>query len=114
MKNLLLSMSLALISISAMAQTFESGIGTFETPLGMDTTADIENPVSTVRDERFNRTEVNSPGGGITATAIGNLINVVSEGSNNTVVINATQTNSGNQAVTVDSNGMSRTATSGN
>jgi holdfast attachment protein HfaA len=47
-------------------------------------------------------------GGGTTtgtASAIGNSLNVVTVGNNNTVVVNSTQTNNGNQTATVDLNG---------
>jgi holdfast attachment protein HfaA len=40
-----------------------------------------------------------------TATAIGNQLNVVTLGNNNTVIVNATQTNSGNQTATNTVNG---------
>jgi holdfast attachment protein HfaA len=40
-----------------------------------------------------------------TATAIGNQLNVVTLGNNNTVVVNATQTNTGNQTATNTVNG---------
>ena len=39
------------------------------------------------------------------ATAIGNSLNVVTLGNNNTVVVNATQTNNGNQTATATVNG---------
>jgi holdfast attachment protein HfaA len=39
------------------------------------------------------------------ATAIGNSLNVVTLGNNNTVVVNATQTNNGNQTATTAING---------
>ena len=39
------------------------------------------------------------------ATAIGNQLNVVTLGNNNTVVVNATQTNNGNQTATTTING---------
>jgi len=39
------------------------------------------------------------------ATAIGNSLNVVTVGSNNTVVVNSTQTNTGNQTASVSLNG---------
>jgi holdfast attachment protein HfaA len=39
-----------------------------------------------------------------TATAIGNSLNVVTVGNNNTVVVNSTQTNNGNQTATTSSN----------
>jgi len=39
------------------------------------------------------------------ATAIGNQLNVVTVGNNNTVVVNSTQTNNGNQTANVSING---------
>ena len=42
-----------------------------------------------------------------TATAIGNSLNVVTYGNNNTVVVNSSQTNNGNQTATVTTNGSS-------
>ena len=42
-----------------------------------------------------------------TATAIGNSLNVVTVGNNNTVIVNSTQTNNGNQTATVTTNGSS-------
>jgi len=39
------------------------------------------------------------------ATAIGNSLNVVTVGSNNTVVVNSVQTNNGNQTASVSLNG---------
>lgn len=39
------------------------------------------------------------------ASAIGNSLNVVTVGSNNTVVVNSTQTNNGNQSASVSLNG---------
>jgi holdfast attachment protein HfaA len=38
------------------------------------------------------------------ASAIGNSLNVVTLGSNNTVIVDSTQTNTGNQTATVDLN----------
>ena len=40
-----------------------------------------------------------------TASAIGNSLNVVTVGNNNTVVVNSTQTNNGNQTATTTING---------
>jgi holdfast attachment protein HfaA len=40
-----------------------------------------------------------------TASAIGNSLNVVTNGNNNTVIVNSTQTNNGNQTATVSMNG---------
>jgi holdfast attachment protein HfaA len=42
-----------------------------------------------------------------TATAIGNSLNVVTVGSNNTVIVNSNQINNGNQTATVTTNGSS-------
>ena len=39
------------------------------------------------------------------ATAIGNSLNVITTGSNDTVIVNATQTNNGNQNASVSLNG---------
>lgn len=43
-----------------------------------------------------------TPASNSTATAIGNQLNVVTVGNWNTVVVNAQQTNNGNQTATVD------------
>jgi len=40
-----------------------------------------------------------------TASAIGNSLNVITAGSNNTVIVNSVQTNNGNQTATVNTNG---------
>ena len=40
-----------------------------------------------------------------TASAIGNSLNVVTVGTNNTVIVNSVQTNNGNQTATVSTNG---------
>ncbi len=42
-----------------------------------------------------------------TATAIGNSLNVITVGNNNTVVVNSSQTNNGNQSATASINGSS-------
>lgn len=94
--------TLALGFSSANAQTFEGNVSSFETPFGMRSVTDIDSPAGTRRDANFNRTQVDSPGWGFAATAIGNLINVQTDGNNNTVVINATQINNGAQNATID------------
>lgn len=94
--------TLALGLGSAHAKTFEGNVSSFETPFGMRSVTDIDSPAGTRRDANFNRTQVDSPGWGFAATAIGNLINVQTEGNNNTVVINATQINNGAQNATID------------
>lgn len=97
MKKILLLTSLLAAQSIAFAQTFEGNVNSFETPRGMNSITDIDSPVSTRRDSNFNRTVVNSQGVGFTATSIGNLISVENQGSNNTVIINATQVNKGSQ-----------------
>ena len=102
MKKLHLIIASLLIPAVAQAQTFEGNVSSFETPFGMRSVTDIDSPAATRRDENFNRTQVQSPGWGFTSTAIGNLINVQTEGNNNTVVINATQINNGSQHASID------------
>ncbi|HEX4844527.1 MAG TPA: hypothetical protein VFV57_12710 [Limnobacter sp.] len=92
-----LFLALLAVAPATQAQTFEGSGAIFETPFGMRSVIDIESPSTVRRDENFNRASVDAPGWGFTATAIGNLINVQTEGSNNTVIINATQVNSGMQ-----------------
>lgn len=43
--------------------------------------------------------------GGVSATSIGNSLNVVTIGNNNTVVVDSNQTNNGNQTATVSVDG---------
>lgn len=102
MKTTLTLLALMLAHGATNAQTFEGNVSSFETPFGMRSVTDIDSPAGVRRDENFNRTSVESPGWGFAATAIGNLINVQTEGSNNTVVINATQVNNGSQRATID------------
>ena len=94
--------TLALGFSSANAQTFEGNVSSFETPFGMRSVTDIDSPAGTRRDANLNRTQVESPGWGFASTAIGNLINVQTEGNNNTVVITATQINNGSQNASID------------
>jgi len=103
MKTIKLTLTALLLSApNVFAQTFEGNVSSFETPFGMRNITDIVSPAGTRRDENFNRTQVDAPGWGFTATAIGNLINVQTEGNNNTVVINATQINNGSQKASID------------
>ncbi|WP_370261397.1 hypothetical protein [Limnobacter sp.] len=102
MRHLLVLPFALLFHITSLAQTFEGNVSSFETPFGMRNVTDIDSPAGVTRDSRFNRTSVESPGWGFAATAIGNLINVQTEGNNNTVVINATQINNGSQRATID------------
>ena len=90
---------MATAATSAGAQTFESNTNGFETPLGMGSVQDIDSPAARTRDENFNRTVINMAGPQFVATAVGNLVNVNVTGNNNTVNLNVSQTNSGNQTV---------------
>jgi hypothetical protein len=101
-KTTVLIASLALHATATYAQTFEGSVNSFETPFGMRSVTDIDSPAGPRRDANFNRTQIESPGFGFSATAIGNLINVQTEGNNNTVVINATQINNSSQNATID------------
>lgn len=84
----------SLLPLSANAQTFESGGNRFETPIGMRSNQDIDLPAQSTRDENGNRVIIRS--NNRNSTSIGNLINVsIRDGKNNTVVINAHQTNYG-------------------
>jgi holdfast attachment protein HfaA len=94
----------ALMPAPANAQTFESNANTFETPMGMGSVTDIDSPTGVRRDQRFNLYEVQEPGWRFAVTSIGNLINVETNGSNNSIVINATQVNNGNQSASFASN----------
>jgi holdfast attachment protein HfaA len=88
----------------------------FETPLGLDSRAITSRPIGPRRDGRFNRTRTlgaNAAGAGggtgarigASATALGNNITVVTEGSGNTVTVNAEQNNTGSQSAIVVLNG---------
>jgi holdfast attachment protein HfaA len=86
----------------------------FETPLGLDSRAITSRPIGPRRDGRFNRTRTlgaNAAGRGTgarigaSATAIGNNITVITQGSGNTVIVNADQTNTGSQSAIVVLNG---------
>jgi len=94
------------------AQTMEDSISlTYEAPEGLASVGQMEAMVSNTRDANFNHivttgsiasggtgTSSTSSGG---ASAVGNLINVSVVGSNNTVIVNANQVNSGSQQAIV-------------
>lgn len=104
MKNLFHTLSaIALLAAVPVAhsQSFETSSNGFEVPVGMSSLSDIDNPVSSIRDANFNRLDINTPNMGFAVTTVGNLVNVVTSGSNNTVVVNADQVNSGNQVTTI-------------
>ena len=79
-------------------QTMEDVIsGKFEVPIRSVDANDSESMISSTRDSSLNKVVTTSPGWGYSASSIGNLVNVVAQGNNNTVVINASQINSGSQ-----------------
>ncbi|MBV9043804.1 MAG: holdfast anchoring protein HfaA [Alphaproteobacteria bacterium] len=109
-----------------------SNAANYNAPYGMNAGQENQAPNPTLRDLNGNLTAVNgqitsgnvgmnsgvgtasahagagTSGAGAAyggATAIGNQINVVTLGNNNTVVVNATQTNNGNQTATTTVNG---------
>jgi hypothetical protein len=101
---LLLSVAIVIGAAPAIAaaQTMEDSPSlTFEAPFGAKDAGDAEATVNSTRDASFNKIVTSSPGWGSSASAIGNLINVVEQGSNNTVIINASQINSGSQKAIV-------------
>jgi hypothetical protein len=88
--------------LSASAQTMEDAHSlTFEAPFGQRDAGEGETMINNVRDANLNKVVISSPGWGVSASALGNLINVVEQGSNNTVVINASQINKGSQQATI-------------
>lgn len=70
-----------------------------ETPLGFDSTGDVERGIRGNRDELGRKIEITGPYGSTLATALGNSISVEA-GAGATVVINAQQINRGNQKAT--------------
>lgn len=96
---LLILLSLATTPLLAIAQaTMEDSTSlSFEAPYGMRDAGDMEMMVNGTRDGALNKVVQASPGWGFSASAIGNLVNVVTTGSNNTVVLNTNQINKGSQ-----------------
>ncbi len=91
-----------LISVSSYAQTtMEGPFNSFEMSFSAGEIGVAENMTNSTRDSNMNRTVINNGGIGATASSIGNLVNVVTTGSGNTVVVNAKQVNSGNQTAIV-------------
>lgn len=96
--QLLLLLPLAATSYTASAQTMEDSSSlTFEAPFGTHDAGDMDLMANGTRDSALNKVVTSAPGWGFTATAIGNLVNVVTQGSNNTVVLNTNQMNKGSQ-----------------
>lgn len=126
------------VTSAAQAGDF-SNASTYNAPFGMQAGQENQAPNATLRDANGNLTAINgqitsgSIGAGAsasgaasahsgvgtsgagtafgTATAIGNQLNVVTLGNNNTVVVNATQTNNGNQTAVNTVNGQTATNT---
>ena len=95
---------LSLLASSSYAQsTLEGPFNSFEISLIKNELGGIDSMVSNTRDGSFNRSSVNTPGFGINASALGNLVNVVTSGVANTVVINSQQFNTGHQTAIVTS-----------
>jgi hypothetical protein len=80
---LLLSVAIVIGAAPAIAaaQTMEDSPSlTFEAPFGAKDAGDAEATVNSTRDASFNKIVTSSPGWGSSASAIGNLINVVEQG----------------------------------
>jgi hypothetical protein len=77
---------------------------TTEIPAGLQSAGDYESIASSTRDDNFNKVMTTSSNAGASASAIGNLINVeVGQGAkNNTIVIHASQINSGSQQASIN------------
>lgn len=96
--SFLIILPLAASSCIASAQTMEGSISlTFEAPFGMHDASDMDLIANGTRDSALNKVVTNAPGWGFTASAMGNLVNVVTQGSNNTVLLNTNQINKGSQ-----------------
>lgn len=123
------SFGAALLAAPAAAAGYDS-MSSYNTPYGMSPGQETKPINPSLRDANGNLTVVNgqftssnfsqqsgvqtagttlngSSGSGAMfggATAIGNSLNVVTTGSNNTVIVNSTQTNNGNQTANVGIN----------
>ena len=134
-----LTIALIALPVHGMAQTVSGGIGALEAGYGNARAMETERFNPSTRDSQGNRiikdgviqtgvggsqvsTRTNAgnavygaaffeSGASSSATAIGNLVNVTVEGSNNTVVLNSIQNNSGTVTATSSLNGKT-TATS--
>lgn len=95
-------LTLGLLPAGASAQTMEDGfVSMYEVPYGLGETGELDSAVAATRDGALNKVVTASPRWMLSTTAIGNLVNVVTQGSNNTIVVNASQINRGvQQAVT--------------
>jgi len=130
--------TVAALPVQGMAQTISSGIGSLEAGYGNARAMESATFNPSTRDSQGNRiikdgviqtgsggSQVSSganassavygaaffeSGANSSATAIGNLVNITVEGSNNTIVLNSIQNNSGNITANSKLNGRSNTA----
>jgi holdfast attachment protein HfaA len=121
LKTLLMTgAALAALTTAACAGTYDSSAN-YNAPIGMASSASMNAPVNTsLRDANGNLEVVDGKitsssfaevggvqsfaggvgsgvGGTSSSTAIGNQLNVITTGSNNIVIVDSTQTNTGNQ-----------------
>lgn len=112
----LVTLSVFAMAGAASADSIPGGADDFSRPFGMDWQS-FDTPIEAgTRDENNNRTIVNGRiamdgsltgglgdgyGGGVgAAQAIGNQLNVVTQGNWNTVIVNSNQTNNGDVSAT--------------
>jgi holdfast attachment protein HfaA len=109
-RTLLLTLALTAFAVPAWSQPAASSAGDFTRGYGMGWES-FETPIeASTRDESGNRTIVNGRmeiegtltgglmdnyGSGLGAQAIGNQLNVVTQGNYNTVIVDSTQINNG-------------------
>ncbi len=94
----LMAIAICMVAAPASAQTMEeSSSSTFEAPYSMRDAGDSDMNAVGTRDSAMNKVVNATPKWGFTASAIGNLVNVVTTGSNNTIMVNASQINKGSQ-----------------
>lgn len=135
MRRSLLHIATAIATLTVLANAADAGDyssdAEYNHPYGMSAGQDNQPPNSSLRDSNGNLTIVNgqftsstmsqqsgvqqmatvgtggSNSGSLfgSATAIGNSLNVVTTGSNNTVIVDSQQTNNGNQTATTTING---------
>lgn len=113
-------LAVALIATPAFADPIPNGTGDVERAFGMNWES-FDTPINpATRDEDGNRTIVNgrmdiegtltggimdgfgSGLGGSSAQAIGNQLNVITQGNHNTVIVDSTQTNNGDISANSD------------
>ncbi len=96
--------SLVCASVPAISAEFNfegSGSQLMEASITRAGSVYYESSVGFNRDSNFNLQHSAQPGWMLSATAIGNLVNVQMSGSGNSVIVNAMQVNRGNQTAIV-------------